>query len=54
VADHEVAGDGDSRRHGDRLLIDDARESDAPRHAGALGENEPAEQIENAARHIAG
>ncbi len=54
MADEEVGRDGDRRRGRDRLLVDDAGDRDPPRHPGPLGEQNAAEDVEDAARHVAG
>ena len=54
MADEEVAGDGDRGGGRDRLLVDDAGQRRAPRHPGPLGEQQAAEHVEDAARHVAG
>ena len=54
MVDQEVGGDRDRRGGRDRLFVDDAGDRDAPRHPRPLGEQDPAEHVEDAAGDVAG
>ena len=54
VDDQEVGGDDDRRGRLQRLFVDDAGDGQAARHPGALGEQHPAQHVEDAAGHVAG
>ena len=54
VGDQEVGGDRDRRGRRNRLFVGDARERRASRDPRPLGEEDPAEHVEDAARDVAG
>ena len=54
LVDVEVGGDRDRRGGRDRLFVGDARDRDPARDTRPLGQQHPAENVEDAARDVAG
>jgi hypothetical protein len=54
VGNEEISGEDDCRGRGDRLFVGDARHRHPARHTDPLGEQHPAEHVEDATGHVAG